>query len=106
MMYVLCCVSVGCCVMFEKCLCALFVIYCVLLYDSVCLCLCVGLGGSTCLCVLSVNDCVLLYGVVCLWCLFVCVLCVCVVCVRCNVMWYGLLKCCLCVCWCFVDLFV
>ena len=30
--------------MFEKCLCVVFVIYCVLLYDSCFLCLCVGLG--------------------------------------------------------------
>ena len=44
MRYILFCLSDWCCVRFENCLCVVFVIYCVLLYDSVCLCLCVGLG--------------------------------------------------------------
>ena len=64
-------------------MCVLFVMYCVMLYDVVCLFVCVFFFYNKCLCVLFVNSCVL--GVFCLCacvcgllsCLCVCVFCVC-----------------------------
>ena len=67
--------------MFEKCLCVVFVIYCVLLYDSCFFVFVCGIGCSTCSCVLFVNEYVFLSDAACLWSLFVCVLCGCLICV-------------------------
>ena len=72
----------------------------------VCVCVSVrGLGGSMCLCVSFQSYCVLFYEVFCSWCPCVCYVFACCACgVLCDVV--GFLFRCVCLCGCFVNMFV